>query len=56
VRNAGLLVERDKLPPFGDACRGVEGAVCIGFRGDAAGNCLQNLAAEGNEEVVKNPV
>ena len=48
----GLPVHADQLAGLGEGCLGVEAEAGIDLRGDATGNDLEDLAAEGDEELV----
>ena len=50
--DAPLLVERDELARLGDRPVGVEAQAGVDLGGDAAGNDLEDLAAEEDEELI----
>lgn len=50
--DAGLLVKGDDLVRLFDGTADVEGQAGIDFAGDAAGHDLEDLAAEGDEQVI----
>ena len=54
--DAGGLVERDEMPGLGDGGVGVEAEARVDLGGDATGDDLEDLAAEGHREAVQGGV